>query len=176
MIDIAHHLCTQIVLFLFYCQNFWQNFKNKDGHLPHSNQQIQALQATRFHTRSIRIRTLTFALISSVQYARATRVIYITKPLKVVYWNILCGRGPSDMRCIYWHHNPPVSWWRHEMKAYYALLALCEGNPQVTSGFPSRASDTELWCFLWCEPEQTVEQTVEILVIWDAMALIVTPL
>ena len=29
------------------------------------------------------------------------------------------------------------------------LLALCEGNPLVTSGFPSqRASNMELWCFL----------------------------
>ena len=28
-------------------------------------------------------------------------------------------------------------WWRHQMEAFSALLALCEGNPPVTSGFPS---------------------------------------
>ena len=34
-----------------------------------------------------------------------------------------------------------------------------------------KASNTELWCFLWCAPEQTAEQTVQILVIWDATGL-----
>ena len=40
----------------------------------------------------------------------------------------------------------------------------------------TKASEMELWCFLWCAPEQTAEQTVEMLVIWDALALIVTSL
>ena len=30
------------------------------------------------------------------------------------------------------------SWWRHQMKTFSALLALCEGNPLVTVGFPSQ--------------------------------------
>ena len=39
-------------------------------------------------------------------------------------------------------------------------------------GFLSqRACNAELWCFLYCYPEQTVEQAVELLVIWDAMTL-----
>ena len=37
-------------------------------------------------------------------------------------------------------------------------------------------SDAELWCFLGCAPEQKTEQTVDISVIWDARALIVTSL
>ena len=28
------------------------------------------------------------------------------------------------------------TWWRHEMETLSALLALCEGNPPVTGGFP----------------------------------------
>ena len=36
----------------------------------------------------------------------------------------------------------------------------------------TKASDMELWCFLWSTPEQTVEQTIKMLVIWDAIALI----
>ena len=32
----------------------------------------------------------------------------------------------------------------------------------------TKASDTELWCFLWFVPEQTAEQTIEMPVIWDA--------
>ena len=39
-----------------------------------------------------------------------------------------------------------------------------------------KASDAELWCFLLSVPEQTVEQTIETLVIWDAIALIMTSL
>ena len=40
----------------------------------------------------------------------------------------------------------------------------------------TKASDVELWCFLWYAPEQTVEQTIETPVIWDAIALIMTSL
>ena len=37
----------------------------------------------------------------------------------------------------------------------------------------TKASDAELWCFLWTEPEQTAEQTIETPVILDAIALII---
>ena len=33
----------------------------------------------------------------------------------------------------------------------------------------TKASDAVLWCYLWCLPEQTVEQTIETPEIWDAM-------
>ena len=39
----------------------------------------------------------------------------------------------------------------------------------------TKASDVELWCFL-SMPEQTVEQTLETPVIWDATALNMTSL
>ena len=39
----------------------------------------------------------------------------------------------------------PNSWRNHEMETLFALLALCEGNPLVTSGLPSqRASNNFL--------------------------------
>ena len=34
----------------------------------------------------------------------------------------------------------------------------------------TKASDVELWCFLWSAPEQTVEQTIETPVILDGYA------
>ena len=38
---------------------------------------------------------------------------------------------------------------------------LCEGNPLVSSGFPSQgASNVEIWC-IYCLPEQAVEQNVD---------------
>ena len=39
-----------------------------------------------------------------------------------------------------------------------------------------KASDVELWYFLWSAPEQMVEQTIEAPVIWVAIALITTSL
>ena len=40
----------------------------------------------------------------------------------------------------------------------------------------TKASDAALWCFLWSTHEQTVEQTIVRLVIWDAIAPIMTSL
>ena len=64
-------------------------------------------------------------------------------------------------------------WWRHSCldETFSSSLALCEGNPLVTGGFPpTKASDAEIWCFLWSVAEQTVEQTIDTPVIWDAIA------
>ena len=53
------------------------------------------------------------------------------------------------------------------MEAFSALLTLGAGNSPVTGEFPSqRASDAELF-------EQMIEQTIEMPVIGDAIALIV---
>ena len=38
----------------------------------------------------------------------------------------------------------------------------------------TKASDAELWCFVWYAPVQTVQQTIETPVIWDAISLIMT--
>ena len=53
-----------------------------------------------------------------------------------------------------------------------ALLALCDGNPSVTGGFPSHSFDV----FFDVRLNKRFEQTVEIPVIWYATTLIVTSL
>ena len=40
----------------------------------------------------------------------------------------------------------------------------------------TKASDAELWCFLWSAPEPTAELKIQAPVIWDAIALIMTSL
>ena len=48
---------------------------------------------------------------------------------------------------------------------------------EVTGESPlTKASDAELWCFLWSAPERTIEQAIETPVIWDAIVLILTSL
>ena len=85
-----------------------------------------------------------------------------------------------------WSHRPPGNrrfqegktnsvWWRPDMKTFSALLTLCEGNPSVTGRFPSqRASDAKLSYFLWCTSEYTPKQTMELSVVWNTRAPIVT--
>ena len=40
----------------------------------------------------------------------------------------------------------------------------------------TKASEAELLCFLWSDPEQTAEQTTETPVIWDAIMFIMPSL
>ena len=54
-----------------------------------------------------------------------------------------------------------------------ALLALCGGSHRWPH---TKASDGERWCFLWPATEYTVGQTIVRLVIWDAIAPIMTSL
>ena len=50
--------------------------------------------------------------------------------------------------------NCNMTSWRHQMETFSAILAICEGNSLVTSEFPhTKASDPELWCFLWSAHE-----------------------
>ena len=63
-----------------------------------------------------------------------------------------------------------VTRWRHQMETLSALLPFVRG---IHRWIPlTKASDVELWCFLWSTPEQRVEQTVETPVTGDAIALI----
>ena len=37
-----------------------------------------------------------------------------------------------------WYKHMEVKWWRRQVEIFSVLLALCEGNPPVTGGFPSQ--------------------------------------
>ena len=52
------------------------------------------------------------------------------------------------------------------------LVLLCERNHRSSVDSLTKASDSELWYFLWSAPGQTVEQTIETPVMWHAIALI----
>ena len=65
------------------------------------------------------------------------------------------------------------TWWSHQMEIFSALLALCKGNPSVTGGFPPQRSKTRSFD-VFLSARLKVEQTIETLVIWDAIALIAT--
>ena len=68
------------------------------------------------------------------------------------------------------------SWWRHQMITFSALLAICAGNSPVTGELPAQRPVTRSFFCLWFATWQTVEQTIVRLVIWDAIAPILTSL
>ena len=69
-----------------------------------------------------------------------------------IYCGVSCQEGPT--RHYYaWQIGPfwqdtldmsflngclPITWWRHQMETFFALLALCAGNSTVTGEFPSQ--------------------------------------
>ena len=62
--------------------------------------------------------------------------------------------------------------WKH-FPRYWPSVRGIHRSPGIPR---TKASDAELWCFLWSAPESTVEQTMVRLVIWDAIAPIMTSL
>ena len=46
--------------------------------------------------------------------------------------------------------NPSISWWRHQMETFSASLVLCDRSRWIPR---TKASDAELWCFLWSASE-----------------------
>ena len=103
-----------------------------------------------------------------------TERIGLLRPRKRLLWFQSRRDLPLLMQVVYstishWH----VSRWHHQAETFSALLALCDGNSPVTGGFPSqRPVARGLRCFLSCAAGQTAVQTVKMLVILDAMALI----
>ena len=81
----------------------------------------------------------------------------------------------------YWWLTP---WLRRDTKYKYthaaefsALLALWEGNPPVTSGFPLQRQVTRSFDVLFdLRQKKTVAQTLETPVIWDPIVLFMTSL
>ena len=73
-----------------------------------------------------------FARYSSPKYS----LNYGSKHMS--FWGLVSQKQLSRAET----NHIPQSWWRREMEALSALLALCEGNPLVTGVFPHK----EQWC------------------------------
>ena len=60
------------------------------------------------------------------------------------------------------------SWWSHQMETFLRHWPFVKGIRWIPT---TKASDVELWYFIWSAPEQTVGQTIETAVIWDTIVL-----
>ena len=77
---------------------------------------------------------------------------------------------------IYWRLR--LAFETHDLKKQWAMMTSSNGNLiRVTGDRPiprTKASYAELWFFLWSAPDQKVEQTFEMPMIWDGIVLIIT--
>ena len=72
--------------------------------------------------------------------------------------------------------NNDCSCWAHHMENFPRYWPLC-GEFTDHRWIPlTKGSEAELWYFLWSAPKWMAGQTIARLVIWDAIALIVTSL
>ena len=73
---------------------------------------------------------------------------------------------------IFFRSFKKFAWWGHDMETLSSSLALCEGNPLLTSGFLNKGPVMQSFdIFLYSQPQQSVEQTVKLLVIREAITL-----
>ena len=62
-------------------------------------------------------------------------------------WHLCVDRTAIGLCCMtVIYLGEILTWWRHQIRTFSALLDLCEGNPPATPF--TKASDTELWCFM----------------------------
>ena len=103
---------------------------------------------------------LTENITISTEYAwRFLLLQYINKSVTSGLYKISLTLSFSNLRCfmkltVLPTANPLGSWWRRKIETFSTLLALCVGwgvgeftNHQWIP--LTKASDTELWCFLW---------------------------
>ena len=98
------------------------------------------------------------------------RVAELQIHFRDIYFVTECQESSFNNDCPFEFNHDDVITWKH-------ISTLLAGESTGHWWIPlTKASDAELWCFLWPVPEQTFEQTLETTVIWDAIALIITSL
>ena len=114
--------------------------------------------------------------IDGLQMPNFLNIFYQLVSIEVLLWS---GRSP----CGHSHRKPEAGIGlggfhdnvikRKHFPRYWTFARGIQRSPWNPR---TKASDAEVLCFLWCEPKQTVPQTVDKLVIWDAVVSIVTSL
>ena len=121
----------------------------------------------------------------------------LSEPMMVCLLTLICVTRPQCVKADQW------SWWPSSLTYLHVaswdfvnvrrMMTSSNGNIFRVIGplwgeftvhrwIPlTKASDAELWCFLWSAPDSSAsdrypQQTIEMLVIWDATSLIMTSL
>ena len=99
-------------------------------------------------------------------------ILFLTIQNRLKIWTItlhfdIC---PTNLgQCFLSAHYDVIKW--NHFPRYWSFM----GGIHRSSVVPFiKASDAELWRFLWSAPEETDEPMIQMPVIWDAIALILT--
>ena len=113
--------------------------------------------------------------------------------LQVSHQGCLCLKvGKKYPECMHVHNEVVGSIMEWHLVCYknpcYFMMTSSNGNIFRVTGHlcgeftghrwipHTKASDAELWCFLWSAPEWTAKHTIGRLVVWNAIAPIMTSL
>ena len=100
-------------------------------------------------------------------YNHINHVFCVTADCRIIFeW---CKQGTPSLN-TYFHDD--VIKWKH-FSRYWPIVREFTGLRWFSR---TKVSDSELWCFLWSVSKYTAEKTIVRLVIWDAIAPIMTPL
>ena len=77
----------------------------------------------------------------------------------------------SDTLIITWLHDDVIKW-----KHFPRNWPFVQGIHRSPVNSPRKGQWRRAWCFLWSTPEQTLEETLETPVVWEAIMLIMTSL
>ena len=103
------------------------------------------------------------------------KYISVKSELKIMYFSTygVCKMMPILhniwRRCRYYHHDDVIKF--KFFPSYWPLVMGIRRHRRIPF---TNASEAEILSFLWAAPEQTFEQTIETLVIWETIALILT--
>ena len=108
---------------------------------------------------------------------RNFEIFFVISPNKLLNKQLSCWWfeapwQPRDVTVLYSACARDVIKWKH-FPRYWPFVRGIHRPPVVPL---TKVSDTDPLCLLWSAPEQTVQQTIEALVIWNAIALIMTSL
>ena len=81
--------------------------------------------------------------------------VYHTKCMSLTEEFRIHARKPAKlvMSSVYWRYVSFL-WWRHQMETFFRVTGpLCGEFPGHRWIPHTKASDAELWCFLWSAPE-----------------------
>ena len=74
---------------------------------------------------------------------RATKTQISANRPTIDYRNIAVEYYTTSLTVLLHHDCQTMMWWRHQMKIFPALLALCEGNSPVIGEIPSKGPVTQ---------------------------------
>ena len=115
-------------------------------------------------------KNFTLSVQSTILYNGFEKYAFITSKSPRGQWvavRLQCTLNNSELwntEC--WTNGGP--WRRHQMEIYSVLLPFVRGIHRSLVVSLTKTSEVELWCFLWSAPQQMIEQTMEMPVIWDA--------